>query len=131
MSQKKKEYAKEYYLLHREEYLQKMREYYQSHKKEFREKAQKYNKSHRKEINAYYKKRILNDWNSQLRLRANSTVNNAIKQGKMKRGVCEICGKKAEAHHCDYSKPLDIMWLCREHHLEWHKKNEPFYPEKS
>ncbi len=35
---------------------------------------------------------------------------------------CEKCGKKAEMHHPDYSKPLDVIWLCRKHHLEIHYK---------
>ncbi len=26
------------------------------------------------------------------------------------------CGRKGEAHHNDYDKPLDIVWLCRAHH---------------
>ena len=35
---------------------------------------------------------------------------------------CIHCGKKAEAHHPDYSKPLDVVWLCFEHHREEHKR---------
>jgi hypothetical protein len=31
---------------------------------------------------------------------------------------CEVCGAtKVEKHHPDYSKPLEVRWLCREHHL--------------
>lgn len=40
-----------------------------------------------------------------------------------KRGVlipepCAICGTtdQIEMHHEDYSKPLDVVWLCRAHH---------------
>lgn len=38
---------------------------------------------------------------------------------------CSACNeiKKVEAHHDDYSKPLDIRWLCVECHNEWHIKN--------
>jgi hypothetical protein len=25
-------------------------------------------------------------------------------------------------HHADYSKPLEISWFCREHHLALHRK---------
>ena len=43
----------------------------------------------------------------------------AIKSGKLKREPCKICGKiEVEGHHLDYSKPLEIIWLCREHHRE-------------
>jgi hypothetical protein len=38
--------------------------------------------------------------------------------------LCEICGKKAEAHHDDYGKPLEVRWLCFKHHREWHKSHD-------
>lgn len=53
--------------------------------------------------------------------RANMAVNNAIRDGRLKRGPCEKCGAiKAEAHHDDYSKPLEVRWLCLKHHREHH-----------
>lgn len=64
-----------------------------------------------------------------LRKEAHNKVNYAILSGKIKRGNCEICGaENAQAHHCDYNKPLEVMWLCSKHHGEWHVKNEPVYP---
>ena len=47
-------------------------------------------------------------------------VLNAIRDGKMERLSCEVCGAKAQAHHDDYSKPLDVRWLCFKHHREHH-----------
>lgn len=44
-----------------------------------------------------------------------------IKRGKILIMPCWICGNKAEAHHEDYTKPKDVIWLCRPHHLELHK----------
>jgi formylmethanofuran dehydrogenase subunit E len=50
---------------------------------------------------------------------------------KLARLACEVCGdKKAEAHHDDYSKPLDVRWLCTTHHAEWHKHNTPICPDQ-
>lgn len=47
-----------------------------------------------------------------------------IKRGKVKRGPCEVAGCKAraEAHHDDYDKPLEVRWLCTEHHRAHHKR---------
>ncbi len=48
---------------------------------------------------------------------------------KLARMPCEVCGElKVEAHHDDYTKPLDVRWLCVKCHTEWHKSNTPFYP---
>lgn len=54
---------------------------------------------------------------------AHSAVNNAIRDGRLVRQPCEVCGQPdTQAHHEDYSKPLDIHWLCRKHHLLRHGK---------
>lgn len=44
---------------------------------------------------------------------------NALQQGKIARGKC-WCGKLGQGHHYDYSKPLDVIWLCHRHHMEAH-----------
>jgi transcription elongation factor Elf1 len=51
---------------------------------------------------------------------ARSKTFTAIKNGTIQVLPCLICGDKAEAHHHDYSRPLDVMWLCRTHHREAH-----------
>jgi hypothetical protein len=49
--------------------------------------------------------------------RARSAVARAIRSGSLVRQSCEVCGNaKSEAHHPDYSRPLDVKWLCRKHH---------------
>jgi transcriptional regulator with XRE-family HTH domain len=54
--------------------------------------------------------------------RARYLVNRAIKNRRLTRQPCEVCGEVgAEAHHEDYSKPLDVVWLCRPHHGERHR----------
>ena len=50
-----------------------------------------------------------------------SRVHEAIKAGRIVRQPCEVCRTApAEAHHDDYSKPLDVRWLCRAHHAQHH-----------
>lgn len=53
-----------------------------------------------------------------LRKRARSKVTFAIKSGSLTRERCEepICLEMGEAHHDDYSKPLEVRWLCKTHH---------------
>jgi site-specific recombinase XerD len=54
---------------------------------------------------------------------ANSKVRYAISTKKIKQEPCIKCGaQKSEAHHPDYSKPLEVVWLCDYHHKEEHKK---------
>ena len=49
-------------------------------------------------------------------------VRRAIKNGTLIPQPCEVCGgEKVEAHHEDYNKRFDVMWLCRKHHIEKHQ----------
>jgi len=58
-----------------------------------------------------------------IKARAWNLTGCAIKSGLLVRQPCEVCGHSpVEAHHGDYSKPLDVRWLCRTHHLEQHGK---------
>lgn len=51
--------------------------------------------------------------------KAVNVVNHAIRDGKLTRQPCEVCGNlNSQAHHEDYSKPLEITWLCVKHHNE-------------
>lgn len=40
----------------------------------------------------------------------------AKKIGKIKQEVCFCGNMNTQAHHPDYSKPLQIEWLCNQHH---------------
>ena len=47
----------------------------------------------------------------------------AIKHGLLEKKPCERCGnEKSLAHHDDYDKPLDVMWLCQPCHKQRHKE---------
>ena len=64
--------------------------------------------------------------------RAQRMVEKAIKRGILVPEPCEQCGARGtfqdgrngvQAHHDNYSKPLDVRWLCQPCHHEWHKHN--------
>jgi len=45
----------------------------------------------------------------------------ALYHGELVREPCVVCGEeKSQGHHEDYSKPLDVVWLCSLHHHERH-----------
>ena len=57
------------------------------------------------------------------RQKAHNMVSNAVKTGKLVRQPCCRCGNpKTVAHHEDYDKPLDLMWLCQVCHTQRHKE---------
>jgi hypothetical protein len=85
----------------REEIREKDKRYYQKNREIIIEKVAKYNK-----LNPEKRK-------------CRDLVNSAIRYGKLKREPC-FCGKEADAHHEDYSKPFDIVWLCKYHHRMAH-----------
>lgn len=62
------------------------------------------------------------------RLKANcrSYLNVYLRRGKITKGNCSVCNSSdnVEAHHEDYSKPLEVTWLCRLHHLEHHTNTQ-------
>lgn len=56
--------------------------------------------------------------------KAHTALGNAIRDKKIIRMPCEICGnKRSHAHHEDYSKPLEVRWLCALHHHRFHAGN--------
>ena len=57
--------------------------------------------------------------------KAVQAVNDAIAAGKLTRpSICESCFNErfTEGHHEDYSKPLDVDWLCKKCHREIDKR---------
>lgn len=59
---------------------------------------------------------------------ARDTLQRALRAGRVVRQPCEVCRVvhgdqrpdgsivKVEAHHDDYSKPLEVRWVCTVHH---------------
>lgn len=65
--------------------------------------------------------------------KAHNAVSNALRDGKLKKAkycespLCENPDGYVEAHHCDYNKPLEVVWLCDRCHKDWHLNYEPIY----
>jgi hypothetical protein len=52
---------------------------------------------------------------------ARAKTKSYIRLGLMSKQPCRVCSDpEAEAHHEDYSKPHEVVWLCRKHHDELH-----------
>lgn len=53
-----------------------------------------------------------------------SAVAAARKSGVLSSQPCEVCSADdmIEAHHDDYSKPLDVRWLCKSCHQKHHAR---------
>jgi hypothetical protein len=52
---------------------------------------------------------------------ARSRIRKRIMRGSLIRQACDICGDpKSQAHHHDYTKPLEVRWLCAQHHKDAH-----------
>jgi len=120
-----------------ERYKEWRRKDYQENKEKYRERQRKYIESHKAHVNAKQRMwRTLNPekvrengraWDKKTGSASNK-VHHAIKKGLIEKEPCQICGRlPSYAHHCDYNKPLDVMWLCRKCHTEWHRKNKPIY----
>ena len=62
------------------------------------------------------------------RQKCHNAVSRAIKRGILVRMPCIKCNSlKSLAHHENYNKPLDVMWLCQICHKDWHKHNKAIY----
>lgn len=57
------------------------------------------------------------------KIRAHYLLGKAVKNGLLVREPCVECAfTPAQAHHSDYSKPLDVVWLCVKCHMKRHRK---------
>ena len=73
-------------------------------------------------VSANKSKRLWDKKNPEKR-RAQKAVENALLRGDLKRKPCERCGSRnSQAHHDDYAKPLDVIWLCAKDHKIRHRE---------
>ena len=62
------------------------------------------------------------------KIKARELLKTEVRSGRMKKpDQCQICSGKPsriEAHHHDYNKPLEVVWLCAPCHRKVHRKND-------
>ena len=94
-------------------------EWYKRNKVKVAKKRKIYRKEYRKRLNERKNKDYAKNRHKHY---ARNYVACALFFGDLVRKPCEICGdKNTQAHHDDYSKPLDVRWLCRSHHMMFHR----------
>jgi len=107
---------------------QRNREYRLNNAKKVKLARSKYNKENVDALREYQRASKMNDPE---KFKARELLNGAVRSKKIiKPDHCSLCGKggKVDGHHEDYSRPLDVIWLCRACHMGIH--NEAWMSEK-
>ncbi len=54
--------------------------------------------------------------------KAHDALNNAVRDKRIIKQPCSVCGStyRIHGHHAEYSKPLEVKWLCAKHHQRLH-----------
>lgn len=116
----KKRDRKQEYIKNRDKILKRVKKY----ASENRKKIKKYQREYRQRtaskvarLKLARKQRLKHA----IKFRARNIVNKAVKRGVIKKQPCLFCkNPKTEAHHKNYKRPMDIIWVCRLHHEHLH-----------
>lgn len=113
-----------------ENYRQRKRKQYSKNVEKERERKNKYNRENKQRVSDLYK--ISYSKNKEKYL-CRSKLKYAVKKWLLERpnqcSVC-LCTCKPDWHHHDYSKPYEVVWLCKLCHLtqhRWARKSEYWY----
>jgi len=94
-------------------------------KEEYRKWYSNYRKKNNEKLKIY-NRQYIKKWRSKNgteKDKVRKLLYHEIANNKIVRGLCEVCGNQnAEGHHFDYSKPLEVIWLCPVHHKDMHRK---------
>ena len=84
-----------------------------------RKSGRRWRKNHKTKWNAYKREHYRNNPHMK---KAYKTLHAAQEKDLITPNPCEICGSvDVHGHHEDYSKPLEVNWLCALHHREAHR----------
>ena len=120
-----KECTKADVLAHRQENLEKIREY-DRERSMLPHRVQARKEYGKTENGKAARKRAMDNFrkNNKEKYKAHTMVKNALRNGSIQKPeICSSCGAsgRIEGHHHDYSKPLEIEWLCNSCHRDRHK----------
>ncbi len=80
-----------------------------------------YRKTHLKERRAWVREFEKRPHEKEKR-KSRIAAQQAFKSGKITKTLCQRCGgESCEMHHNDYSKPLEVIWVCKPCHAAIHK----------
>jgi hypothetical protein len=121
-------------------YIKQCAKYYNKHKKTILQRTRardrvtyetklktrhaKWRAANKDKMNSYNKKYKANN---QSKIRAHLAIRKAIENGIIARPkACESCGnitnRPLHGHHADYTKQLDVLWVCQPCHRKKHWK---------
>ena len=109
LTRKRKEYLRNYRKQHREQQAVYYQRWYKKHGRKYK--------------TAYAEIIMLYDKKHPDRKHARQAIGDAIRRGKLiKPTSCIICDKERylNAHHEDYTKKLDVLWVCVPCHKKIH-----------
>lgn len=137
--EKYKEHSRSTYQRYCEKYKEKQRRYNENNREKINEKRRQYYLKNREEIN--FKERIFlstctgkkesreyyhkTKEKFDIKIKARNKLRYAVKVKKiLKPEKCEMCfeKRKLHGHHEDYSKPIEVIWVCNFCHAQIHMK---------
>ena len=111
-----------YYYENRERILARQKARAKAKRSEIAKTQAAYLKTPNGKVSNYKKSRSWAQRNPEKR-RAHEMVKDALRQGVLIRQACQCGEVKSHAHHDDYSKPLEVRWLCRTCHRNHHERS--------
>ena len=123
-TEKVKEFQKKYYQNNLEKIKQYQIEYCRNNSEKTKERMKKFFKKYPEKRKEYFKLYLKTPHNI-LKMKARRSVHQALKNNQIiKSSIWKHCckSKTVQAHHTDYTKPLNIIWLCRSCHSVEHAR---------
>lgn len=117
-----KDRAKRYRAKNKHKVMEYQRKYREEHRDELRMAEKKRRLASGERINARTREiRKGKKYNYREKENARQLTRYYVKTGKIKKLPCSNCGDdNSQAHHEDYSKPMDVIWFCPPCHKAHH-----------